>query len=154
MPNEKKCPVTASKSRFGLNLPMVALGAVGLSFLSIWVSAAYIVLFFVFFFVIMPFKACQYCYFRVDSPLEEWKEEYLQSHAESMKRWGSGIFLIWIIPIIGIIISFFLNFSIVAAACLVGFIAILSVSSAHLNRTICAHCAILEVCPLKKPREH
>ena len=151
--SNKKCPATASKSRLLLNLIMVALGAVGLYFLSIWVSLAYIVGFFLFFFVIMPLKACQYCYFRKDTPLEEWKEKYLQSHAEAMKKWGSVIFLIWGVPIAGIVISFFFNFAVIAVVCLVGVIALLFALSIHLNRSICSHCAIVDVCPLKR-REH
>lgn len=149
----KKCPATTSRSRFLLNVVMVALGAVGLYYLSMWVSLAYIAGFVLFFFVVMPLKACQYCYFRTDEPLEEWKEKYLQPHSESMKKWGSAIFLIWGVPIAGIVISFFFNFSVVALVCLIGFVALLSVSSMHLNRSICAQCAILDVCPLKH-REH
>lgn len=149
--DEKKCPATTSKSRFGLNLLMVVLGAVGLYFLSIWISVAYVVGFFAFFFVVMPFTVCRYCYFRVDADIEEWKEKYLQSHTDCMKKWGTGIFLIWLVPIIGIVASFFVNFSLIAVVCLVGVIALLSVLPMHLSRTICAHCEILEVCPLKKP---
>lgn len=152
MPDEKKCPAAASKSRFFLNLLMVALGAGGLYFLSVWVSVVYLVAFFAFFFVVMPMTACRYCYFRTDASLGEWKEEYLQQHSDNMKKWGTGIFFIWGIPVVGIIASLFVNFSIVAVICLVGFVAILSVLPVHLNRIICAHCAILEVCPLKQPR--
>jgi hypothetical protein len=154
MSDEKKCPVAASKSRFMLNLLMVALGAAGLYFLSIWASVAYIVLFFVFFFVIMPLKACQHCYYKVDATVEEWKEEHLRLHADCMKTWGSAIFLIWIVPIVGIVVSFFMNFSYVAVICLIGFVAILSYSSVHLRKYVCSHCAIVEVCPLRQPRSH
>ena len=151
--SNRKCPAATSRSRFLLNVVMVALGAVGLYYLSIWVSLAYIAGFVLFFFVVMPLKACQYCYFRTDEPLEEWKEKNLQMHAESMKKWGSAIFLIWGVPIAGIVISFFFNFSAIALVCLIGFVALLSVSSMQLNRSICAQCAILDVCPLKR-HEH
>lgn len=154
MSDEKKCPATASQSRFGLNLIMVAFGAVGLFYLSIWASAGYIVLFFVVFFVVMPLRMCQYCYYKRDTPLEEWKEEYLQQHADCMKKWGSAIFLIWGVPIVGIVASFFVNFSLVAVVCLIGFVALLSLSSRQLRKTVCAHCEILEVCPLRQPRGH
>ncbi len=154
MSDKKKCPATASKSRFFLNLIMVAFGAVGLYYLSIWASVAYILLFLVVFFVVMPMRMCQYCYYKVDSSLEEWKEEYLQQHADCVKKWGSAIFLIWGVPIVGIIASFFTNFSPVAVVCLVGFVALLSVLPMHLRKTICAFCEILEVCPLRQPRGH
>ena len=54
MSNEKKCPHAASKTRFELNVIMVLLGVVGLYFLNIWVSVAYLVGFFVFFFMKRP----------------------------------------------------------------------------------------------------
>jgi hypothetical protein len=100
MSNKKECPGTGSTSHFILNLAMIALGAAGLYFLNIWIAVAYVAFFFVYFFVIMPVKACQYCYYRTDVPLEEWKDKYLDVHATSMKMWGSGIFIIWLTPII------------------------------------------------------
>ncbi len=150
---EKKCSAAASKLRFGLNLIMVVLGAAGLYFLNIWVSVAYVVWFFLFFFVIMPFVVCRYCYFRVDATIEEWKEKYLQLHADCMKKWGAAIFLVWAIPIIGILVSLFLNFSAIALLCLVGFVIMVVINAATLSRTICVHCSIYDVCPLKSRKK-
>lgn len=149
MSNKKECPATGSTSHFLLNLAMIALGAAGLYFLSAWVAVAYVAFFFVYFFVIMPVKACQYCYYRTDVTLEEWKDKYVDLHATSMKMWGSGIFIIWSVPVIGILISFLLNFSPVAVLCLAGFIVLLIVSNKHLRQQICSQCAILEVCPIR-----
>lgn len=154
MPDEKKCPAAASKTRLLLNLIMVVLGAAGLYYLSVWVSVAYLVWFFAFFFVVMPLTMCRYCYYRVDADLEEWKEEYLPLHADCVKKWGVGIFSIWGIPIVGILIALYLNFSVIALACLIVFVIMVVVNSMMLSRTICTHCAIYEVCPLKKSREH
>lgn len=151
MSSKYECPATASKSRFGLNLVMIVLGAVGLYFLSIWIAALYVVFFLVYFFVIMPVKACRYCYYRSgDITLEEWKEKYLDLHANCMKMWGVGIFVIWGAPIVGILISFYTNFSIVALLCLIGFVILLFVSNRHLRESICSQCAMLEVCPIRR----
>lgn len=133
---------------------MVACGAVGLSYLNVWVSVAFIVLFVAYFFVIMPLTLCKYCYFKTDADLKEWEEKYLQLHTKAMKKWGMGIFIVWLVPVIGIVVSFFVNFSVVAVICLVGFVAFLLWLPRQLSQTICSHCAIVEMCPLRQQQKN
>ena len=153
MPGEKKCPASASKTRLLLTVIMVAVGAVGLYFLSLWASVAYLVWFFAFFFVVMPLTMCRNCYYRMNIDLEEWKKEYLSLHADCMKKWGITMFSIWVIPIVGIFIALYQKFSVIALVCLIIFVIMVVVHSMTLSRTICVHCDLLDVCPLKS-REH
>lgn len=132
---------------------MVVCGSLGLSYLSIWASVAFIVLFLAYFFVIMPSTLCKYCYFRTDCDLKEWEEQYLAVHTEAMKKWGMGIFVVWLVPVIGIVVSFFVNFSVVAVICLVGFVASLLWLPRQLSQDICSHCALVDMCPLRQQQK-
>lgn len=136
-------------------------GAVGLSFLSVWVSVVYLSYSLLFFFLLMPSRHCRYCYYAIRDcsairnetdiyagPLSvaEWKESYLEKHVECGKRWSLNLFILWLAPIALIVLSFFLNFSILALVSLAGFIAVLGVTAVDMRRRVCPTCAIRDEC--------
>ena len=158
---KQKCPFNNSVFQVVLRLSTMVLGTVGLYFLNIWVAVVYLIYYVVFFFLAMPLKHCQYCYYKVKETTidkktgktigkllskEDWKECYLQKHVECGKRWGFNFFILWFLPIVLIIISFFLNFSISALLSLIGFIVVLAVSLIHMKLKVCPTCAIMEEC--------
>ena len=65
MENKEKCPYNKPVLQWVLRLGMMVLGTVGLIFLNLWVSVAYLIYYAVFFFLAMPLKHCQYCYYKV-----------------------------------------------------------------------------------------
>ena len=139
----------------------MALGTVGLLFLNLWVSVVYLIYYIAFFFLSMPLKHCQYCYYKIkettiDSktgktiekllPVDKWKESYLKKHVECGKKWGVNFIILWFLPIILMVISFFLNFSIFALISLIGFIVVLVGNYFYMLRVKCPSCAIQEEC--------
>lgn len=161
---EEDCPYNSSIPQLILSLGMMLLGVGGLFFFNLWVATAYLVIFFLYFFMIIPLKACQYCYYNITEtvinrqqgkiikkqlPIEDWKEKYLQKHKDCWKKWGIGIFVLWLMPIVGLTISFFVSFSVICLICLIGFVSVLIVSQIYRNRKICPACAICDVCPFK-----
>ena len=158
---KQKCPFNHSVFQVVLRLGLMVLGTVGLYFLNIWVAVVYLVYYAVFFFLAMPLKHCQYCYYKVKETTvdektgnkirkllskEEWKECCLEKHVDYAKKWGFNFFILWVFPIVLIIISFFLNFSIYALLSLIGFIVVLAVSLVHMRWKVCPSCAIVEEC--------
>ena len=154
-----KCPFYKSGFQWVLRLVLMVLGTVGLYFLNIWVAVAYLIYYIVFFFLLMPLKHCQYCYYRVKEttkekgktvkkllPKEKWKEGYLTKHVKCGKKWGFSFIILWVLPIVLIIISFFLIFSIFALMSLIGFIIVLALSLIHMRWKVCLTCAIMEEC--------
>lgn len=156
----QKCPFLESKLQLALKLAVIGFGTVGLFFFNLWVSVAYLAYSLLFFFLFMPLKHCRYCYYTVRDqrtdigeenyvkPLSvvEWKESYLEKHVECGKRWGLNLFVIWLAPIALIVISFFLNFSILALASLIGFLAMLGMIAVDMRRRVCPTCAIRDEC--------
>lgn len=147
---EIECPVTSSKPHFLLMIVMAILGVVGLYFLHPWISLVYIAYFVVYIFVIMPVKMCPNCYYRTKGSINKWKEKYSENHVQCVKIWGLGMFIVWLVPIAGIIISFFMKFSYIAVICLIGFVIALVVSNKHLEKAICTTCELYEACPLRQ----
>ena len=149
-----KCPMQKSPLQLVFIFGMAGFGAIGLYYLNLWVMIAYLIFYFVFFFVILELKACQYCYYKKsDLSLDQWKKDYLALHANCSKKWSSLIFIVWLWPIAGITVAFFLTNSIIALICLIGFIALLIISNIHLRRNICPKCTLKEVCPAKQSRK-
>jgi disulfide bond formation protein DsbB len=161
MENKEKCPYNKPVLQWVLRLGMMVLGTVGLIFLNLWVSVAYLIYYAVFFFLAMPLKHCQYCYYKVKEttidrkngktivkllPKDKWKESYLKKHIACGKKWGFNFIIIWFFPIVGIVISFFLSFSIVALLSLIGFIVMLAVMFIHMKWKVCPTCAIMDEC--------
>jgi hypothetical protein len=79
-------------------------------------------------------------------PLDRWKESCLNKHVDCGKRWGFNFYILWFLPIVLMIISFFLNFSIYALMSLIGFIIVLTVMLIHMRWTVCPTCAIVKEC--------
>ena len=152
-----KCPYFGSVINVGLIIGWMALGTVGLYFLNLWGAVVYLIYSLVFMFWAMPVKHCQYCYYRVKEtpidnkkgellPLEKWKELYLKKHVDCAKKWSVHFFILWFGPIIGISISFFLWFDIVALLSLIGFIVMLAAMMIYVNKKVCPTCAFMEEC--------
>lgn len=156
-----RCPynksVLAQTSRIGVMI----LGTVGLYFLNLWVAVGYLIYSVVFNYVVWPKKSCQYCYYKVIGtsietekgktikrllPLEEWKTNYLSKHVASGKAYEKNLFILWLGPFVLIIVSFFLNFSIIALLSLLGFIGLLAVLGINMKSKVCSTCAFKEEC--------
>jgi hypothetical protein len=145
----KNCPIHKNPTQLVLNLLMAAFGTLGLYYINLWLAISYLIFFVLFFFVIMPVKACQYCYFHIkELTLEQWKEEYLELHEANWKKYGLGLFALWLIPIIGISISFFLEFEILALLGLIAFLAALISLQVNMRKNICPDCEMLPYCSL------
>ncbi|MFW9829863.1 MAG: hypothetical protein ACFFBY_10505 [Promethearchaeota archaeon] len=156
-----KCPYTKPVVQWVLRFAMLAFGTIGIIFLNFWVAMVYLTFYIGFYFFAMPLKHCQYCYYRVKEtttddetgmistnllPLDKWKEMYLKKHVTCAKKWSINFFITFFSPIILIIISFFLNFSLFALIFLIGFIAALSLMLIHMKRKVCPTCTIVEEC--------
>ena len=154
-----KCPFNRSPLQVVLRLVMMVFGTMGLYFLNIWVAVVYLIYYLVFFFLLMPIKHCQYCYFCVKEttiengktikkllPVDKWKESYLKKHVACGKKWSFNFIILWFLPIVLIIISFFFNFSIFALISLIGLIVVLAVTLTHMRWKVCPTCAIMEEC--------
>ena len=143
------------------NLVLIALGTMGIYFLNLWVAVAYLIYAILWYFLVMPIMHCKYCYYKsmettIDSttgksikkllPKEQWKESCLQKHVDCGKKWSFNILITWFLPIILIVISFFLNFSIYALISLIGFLVVLAASVIHMRKKVCPTCAIMEEC--------
>jgi hypothetical protein len=141
-------------------LVLIALGTVGIYFLNLWAAVGYFICSIVFYFLVMPFTICKYCYFKVKEttidrekgktidkllPLDKWRDSYLQKHA-GQKYWVLFMVIIWFLPIVLIVISFFWNFSIFALIYLIGFIVALVGFILYLLRKKCPTCAIQDEC--------
>lgn len=136
-------------------------GTVGLSFFNVWVSVVYLSYSLLFFFLLMPSKHCRYCYYAIRDrsadrneenldarqlSVAEWKKSYLKKHVECGKRWGLNLFILWLAPIVLMVISFFLDFSILALVSLIGFMAALGMIAVDMRRRVCPTCAIRDEC--------
>ena len=141
-------------------LVFIALGTVGIYFLNLWAAVAYLIYSILFYFLVMPFTICKYCYFKVKETaidkekgktieklvsIDKWRESYLKKHV-GQKNWTFLMVIIWFLPIVLIVISFFLNFSIFAVISLIGFILALVGFILYLLRKKCPTCAMQEEC--------
>lgn len=139
----------------------MALGTLGLIFLNLWVAVGYLIYSIVFNFLVMPLILCKYCYYKVKEttidnntgkttgkllPKDKWKESYLKKFVACGKKGSFNYIIIWFFPIVGIVISFFLSFSIVALLSLIGFIVVMAVMMIYTNRKFCPTCAIKDEC--------
>jgi len=141
-------------------LALIALGTWGIYYLNFWAAVAYSIYSILFYFLAMPFTMCRYCYFKVKDttmdkekgkaiekllPLDTWRESYLRKHV-GQKKWTFFMSVIWLLPIVLIVISFFLDFSIFALLSLIGFIVVLVGNYQYMLRKKCPTCAIQEEC--------
>ena len=145
----KKCPLHTNTMQRILNPLLIIFGTLGLYYLNLWFAIFYLLISVVFFMIIMPTKACQYCYFNSEGiTLDQWKKEYAKLHEANWKKFGLGLFTVWLLPVIGIIISFFLEFEILALVTLILYISIFTVSQINFKKKVCPKCEMLPICPM------
>ena len=155
-----KCPFYGSVQAVLIIVVLIALGTWGIYYLNRWTAVAYLVYSISFYFLVMPFTLCRYCYFRVTEttvdeengrierllPIEKWRESNgIEKHV-GQKHWTWLMTVIWFLPIVLIVISFFLDFSMFALVSLVGFVAVLVGNYYYMLREKCPTCAIKEEC--------
>ena len=144
---KQKCPFNTSVLQVVLRLALMVLGTVGLIFLNVWVAIGYLIYYVAFFFLAMPLKHCQYCYYKVkETTLDKWRESYLEKWVGQGKKVRVFMGIIWLLPIVSIIISFFLNFSIFTLISLIGCIVVLVGNVIYMKRKVCTTCAIKDEC--------
>ena len=101
---------------------------------------------------------CKFCYFKVKETtvdkrktieklltVDKWRESYLEKHV-GQKNWVIFMIIVWFLPIVLVVISFFLNFSIIALISLIGFIVVLVGNYFYMLRVKCPTCAIRDEC--------
>jgi len=147
--------------RLSIIFAMIALGTWGIYFLNLWAAIVYSTYSILFFFLALPLTICKYCYYKVKEttidgkkgkniakllPIDKWKESYLQKWVSQGKKVSVFMGIIWLLPIVLIFISFFLNFSIFALISLIGCIVVLGVNVIYMKRKVCPTCAIKDEC--------
>ena len=141
-------------------LVLIALGTWGAYYLNLWAAVGYLVYSLMFYFLVMPFTMCKYCYFKVKDTtidkeqektteklpsIEKWSKTLLHKHV-GQKNWVWPMVIIWILPIILIIISFFRDFDYLAIIALIGFIAVVVGNFIFMLKIKCPTCPIQEEC--------
>lgn len=154
------CPFNNSIILLVLRLGVIILGTYGISFFNIWIAGLYLLYSIVYNILIWPLIHCQHCYYKVKVPvtnndktemnllpIEEWKESRLEKHVICGKKWGSpNLMILWFVPIILILISLILNFSLTAFIILISFIAVLAGLGVYTRWRVCLTCAFMEEC--------
>ncbi len=138
-------------------LVLISLGTAGIHYLNTWAAVGYLAFSIVFYFLVMPFTTCKYCYFKVKETtdtgetveklltVDEWSKSHLHLHV-GQKGWAFVYAIIWFLPIVLIGISFFLNFSMFALFALIGFVVVLVGNYFYMVRIKCPKCPIQEQC--------
>jgi len=154
-----KCPFYKPVPLF-IILVLMAFGTMGIYYFHIWAAVGYFIHSILFYFLAMPFTICKYCYYKTKETIvdkekgkttekllsvDKWRESGLKKHV-GQKNWALLMIIIWFLPIVLIVISFFLNFSIFALISLIGFIVVLAGFILYLLRVKCPKCAIQKEC--------
>jgi len=141
-------------------LVLIALGTWGIYYLNSWAALAYLIYSFLFYFLVMPFTLCKYCYFKVTVTetdkqngrtikkrlsVDQWSESHLHKHV-GQKHWTWLMAIIWLLPIVLIVISFFRDFSIFALISLIAFIFVVVGNYFYMLKVKCPTCPIREQC--------
>jgi len=141
-------------------LVKIALGTWGIYYLNPWVAVGYAIFSIMFFFLLMPLTICKYCYFKIKEitkdketgkaiekllSVDKWSKSHLHKHV-GQKNWVWPMFIIWFLPVVLIIVSFFRNFSYIAIIPLVGFIVVLVGYIFYMLKVKCPSCPIREEC--------
>jgi hypothetical protein len=138
-------------------LVLISLGTAGTYFLNPWAAVGYLIFSIVFYFLVMPFTMCRYCYFRVKETtdtgetverllsVDEWSKSHLQLHV-GQKGWAFVMAIVWLSPILLIGASLFLSFSVFALFALIGFVVVLVGNYFYMVRVKCPTCPIQEEC--------
>jgi hypothetical protein len=100
----------------------------------------------------MPFTMCKYCYFKVretmeddKSSVENWAKSGLHLHV-GQKNWSWAMFIVWVLPIVLAIVSFFIQFSLFAVIALIGFVTAVVGNYIFMVKVKCPECPIREEC--------
>ena len=157
-----RCPYNDSFIVLILRLSMVALGTLGLSLLNVWLAIVYLTYSIVWNLYLWPVKHCQNCYYKIKAPptvdektgktiaelmpVDEWTESYLQKHVNCAKKWFFNAYILWLVPIVLIPISFLWNFSPFALIALIGFIGVLAGTLLYVRFRVCPSCAFMDEC--------
>ena len=141
--------------RLSIILAMIAIGTWGISFLNIWVAVSYSIYSILFFFLALPLTICKYCYYKTKETtqtnekllsVDKWRELYLEKWVSQGKKVRVFMGIIWLLPIVLIFVSFFLNFSLFALISLIGCIVVLGGNVIYMNRRVCPTCTIKDEC--------
>ncbi len=154
-----KCPFFKPVPLF-IILVLIALGTWGIYFLNLWAAVGYLIYSILFYFLVMPLTICKYCYFKVTQTsideekgkttkkllsIDKWSKSHLHKHV-GQKNWVIPMMVVWFLPIVLIVISFFRDFSYIAIIPLVGFIGVLVGNFFYMLRVKCPSCPIQEQC--------
>lgn len=141
-------------------LVMIALGTWGSYYLHLWAAIAYLAFSLLFYFLVMPFTMCRYCYFKSKETttdeenvkptvkfmtVDKWSKTLLHKHV-GQKNWVWPMTVIWILPVVLIIVSFFRNYSYLAIIALIGFIIVVVGNFFYMLKVKCPTCPIREEC--------
>lgn len=141
-------------------LILISLGTAGIYYLNIWVAVGYLIYSLLFYFLVMPFTMCRYCYFKVLETttdeetgkttqklmtVDRWAKSHLHMHV-GQKNWSFAMAIVWLSPFVLVGLSFFMNFSIFALLSLIGFTAVLVGNFYYMLRVKCPSCPIQEEC--------
>ena len=144
-----KCPFY-KPVRLLIILAMIAIGTWGIYFLNVWAAGSYFVYSILVFFVTLPLTICKYCFYTtkksIQSSIGKWKELYLKEWIRKGKMVRVFMGIIWLLPMVLIFISFFLNFSFFTIITLIGCIAVLGGNVIYMNQRVCPTCAINDEC--------
>ena len=136
--------------RFSIVFAMIIIGSWGISFLNIYASVSYFIYSILVFFLILPLTICKYCYYktkkRIQFSVDKWMELYLKKWISQGKIVRIFMGIIWLLPVVLIFISFFLNFSFFAIISLIGCIAVLGGNVIYMNHRVCSTCTIKDEC--------
>ena len=129
---------------------MIAIGTWGISFLNIWTSVSYLIYSILVFFLILPLTICKYCYYKTKKSIhfsvDKWRELYLKKWVSHWKMVRIFMGIIWLLPMVLIFVSFFLNFSLFGLLSLIGCIVVLGGNVIYMNQRVCPSCAINDEC--------
>ena len=149
-----KCPFYRPV-RLLIILAMIAIGTWGISFLNIWAAVSYCIYSVLFFFLALPLTICKYCYYKTKGTtqtiegllsVDKWRELYLKKWVSQGKKVQIFMGIIWLLPMVLIFISFFLNFSLFALISLIGCIVVLGGNVVYMNQRVCPTCTIKDEC--------
>ena len=149
-----KCPFYRPV-RLLIILAMIVVGSWGISFLNTWAAVVYSVYSVLVFFLVLPLTICKLCYYKTKKPAQncekllsvnKWRELHLKNWVSKGEKVRVLMGIIWLLPMVLIFISFFINFSLFGVLSLIGCIAVLGGNVIYMNQKVCPTCAINDEC--------
>jgi hypothetical protein len=157
-----RCPFYSSVTAVSIILGLIALGTIGIYFLNVWAAVAYLTYSLLWYFLAMPFAMCKDCYYNIKEAtidratgktidrlmtIDKWRETNgIAKHVSRGKKTTIFMTIVWILPIVLIVISFFKKFSLFALLSLIGFALVLVGNYYYMLRKKCPSCAIQKEC--------